>query len=309
MKIVFLDDATVGFDVSLDPIKALGDYTGYGSTPAELVLERAGDCDVLIVNKVKIGKAEIDGCKNLKLICEAATGTNNIDVAYAAQKGIPVKNVAGYSTESVLQVTYTLILGLLGQIKFFDGYVKSGDYSASGCFTEMSHPFPELDGKSMGVIGMGTIGSRVAQVAKAFKMNVNYFSTSGTNHCTEYPALSLEELLAKSDIISIHAPLNDRTNNLITYDKLCLMKKNAIIINMGRGGIVNEADLARAVDEGIIAGAGLDVYSAEPIPADHPYMKMKHKERMMFTPHVGWASAEARVRLVQGVADNIKTIL
>lgn len=304
MKIVFLDAATMG-DVSFEPISAKGELICYESSTPQEALERVGDCDVLIVNKVKVTPELIDAAKNLKLICESATGINNIDVGYAASKGIPVRNAVGYSTTTVVQATFMHILSLVGHAPYFDRCVKSGKYSGSGMFTDVSVNWWELAGKTIGIIGMGNIGSRVAKVAEAFGMNVCYFSTSGTSHCKDYPSLSLEQLLRESDIVSVHAPLNEKTAGLIGKQELAMMKSTAYVVNMGRGGIVVEEDLAAAVDDGVIAGAGLDVFSVEPLPADHCFLKMAHPERMSFAPHVAWASDEARERLVGMVADNI----
>lgn len=305
MKIVFLDSATLGQDISLEPLAALGELVCYESTAPEKVCERISDCEVLITNKVRIGKAQIDAAPRLKLICEAATGVNNIDVDYAASRGIPVRNVAAYSTESVVQTTFMHLLTLIQGRGYYDRFVKDGTYSRSGCFTCMDIAFSELDGKNMGIIGLGAIGSRVAKVAEAFGMKVSYYSTSGTSHSSEYPSLPLAELMAQSDVISVHAPLNARTDGLVGYRELSLMKRSAYILNMGRGGIVVEADLARALDEGLLAGAGLDVFGAEPLPSDHPFLNMAHPERLSLTPHVAWASIEARKRLVAGIASNI----
>lgn len=304
MKIVFLDAATMG-DVSFEPIARLGEFTAYSSSTPEEARERVKDVDVIIINKILVDKHLIDSAENLKLICISATGTNNIDVEYAASKGIPVRNVAGYSTDSVAQSTFMHILSLIGGAPYFDRSVKSGDYSRSGMFTDPDWNWYELAGKTLGVVGMGNIGRKVAQIAEAFGMKVCYYSTSGTGHCKDYPCLSLSELLAASDVVSIHAPLNDRTNGLIGEKELAMMKPSAFLVNMGRGGIVDEKALADAVDAGRIAGAGLDVFVTEPIPEDHPYMKMKHPERMSLAPHVAWASVEARTRLVSMIADNI----
>ena len=304
MKIVFLDAATMG-DVSFEPISAKGELICYESSTPQEALERVGDCDVLIVNKVKVTPELIDAAKNLKLICESATGINNIDVGYAASKGIPVRNAVGYSTTTVVQATFMHILSLVGHAPYFDRCVKSGKYSGSGMFTDVSVNWWELAGKTIGIIGMGNIGSRVAKVAEAFGMNVCYFSTSGTSHCKDHPSLSLEQLLRESDIVSVHAPLNEKTAGLIGKQELAMMKSTAYVVNMGRGGIVVEEDLAAAVDDGVIAGAGLDVFSVEPLPADHCFLKMAHPERMSFAPHGAWASDEARERLVGMVADNI----
>lgn len=304
MKIVFLDAATMG-NVSFEPFENLGDFTRYeSSTPAE-AKERVKDVDVLLINKVLVNKELIDSAPNLKLICIAATGVNNIDVEYAASKGIPVRNVAGYSTDSVVQSTFMHMLSLVGGAPYFDESVKSGRYSRSGMFTDPNWNWWELAGKTIGIIGLGNIGRKVALIAEAFGMKVCYFSTSGTGHCKDYPCLPLEELLRKSDIVSIHAPLNARTENLIGKEQLAMMKPSAYLINMGRGAIVVEQDLAEAVDNGVIAGAGIDVFVNEPIPEDHPYLKMKHPERMRLAPHVAWASLEARQRLIGMMAGNI----
>lgn len=304
MKITFLDAATLG-DISFAPIEKLGDLVCWQTSSPEQAIERVIDCDVLIINKIKVTPELIDAASNLKLICEAATGVNNIDLEYAAKKGIPVRNVAGYSTESVVQSTFMHILNLVGHLPYYDAKVKSGRYSWSGLFTDVSLPFFELDGKTMGIVGMGTIGKRVAQVACAFGMKVIYYSTSGTSHCTDYPSVSLEELMSVSDVVSVHAPLNDRTAGLIGGKELSLMKREAVIVNMGRGGIVDETALAKAIDDGIIAGAGLDVYSSEPLSAMNPLSTVRHAERLSMTPHTAWASVEARARLVGMIADNI----
>lgn len=304
MKMVFLDAATMG-DVSFAPLERLGSLVCYDSSTPQEALERVSDCDVLIVNKVRVTPELIDAAHDLKLICETATGVNNIDIEYAAKKGIPVRNVAGYSTPTVAQATFMHILSLVGSAPYFDDAVKSGRYSASGIFTDVSVNWWELAGKTIGIIGMGNIGRKVAQIAEAFGMNVCYFSTSGTSHCKDYPSLPLEQLLAQSDIVSVHAPLNERTDALIGEKELAMMKPSAYIVNMGRGGIVVEEALVKAVDEGVIAGAALDVFSVEPLPEDSCYLKARHPERFRFAPHVAWASEEARARLLGMVAENI----
>ena len=304
MKIAFLDAATMG-DVSFEPFEQLGEFVKYDSSTPEEARERVKDIDVLLINKVLVNKELIDAAFNLKLICIAATGVNNIDVDYAASKGIPVRNAVGYSTDSVVQSTFMHILSLVGGGQYFDTSVKSGSYSRSGMFTDPNWNWWELAGKTIGIIGLGNIGKKVAHIAEAFGMNVCYYSTSGTGHCKDYPCLPLEELLSKSDIVSIHAPLNDRTLNLIGSEQLAMMKPTAYLVNMGRGAIVVEADLAKAVDDGVIAGAGIDVFVTEPVPEDHPYLIMKHPERMRLAPHVAWASMEARKRLIGIMAENI----
>ena len=305
MKIVFLDAATMG-DVSFEPFERLGEFVPYASSTPEEARERVADADVVMINKVLVNKELIDAASSLKLVCVAATGVNNIDVDYAASKGIPVRNVAGYSTDSVAQATFMHILSLAGGAPYFDASVKSGNYSRSGMFTDPNWNWTELAGKTIGIIGMGNIGRKVAKIAEVFGMNVCYYSTSGTGHCKDYPCLSLTELLKISDVVSVHAPLNERTLNLLGAREFAMMKPTAYVVNAGRGAIIVEKDLAEAVDNGVIAGAGIDVFVQEPIPEDHPYLKMKHPERMRLAPHVAWASVEARERLVSMMADNVR---
>ena len=309
LKIVFLDAQTLGSDISLAPVSDLGDYVSYPFTKPEDVLSRIAGFDVVITNKVWMGKEQINASPALKLICVAATGTNNVDTAYAASKGIPVRNAVDYSTESVTQVTWMHILNLVGKARYFDDYVKDGSYSTSGCFTNATVPFFELRGKTYGTVGLGNIGSRVSAVAEAFGMKVLYYPTSGKPHSDRYEAdTDLDSFLSRCDVVSVHCPLNERTNGLIGYEQLARMKRSAVIVNMGRGGIVVEADLARALDEGLIAGAATDVFTKEPLPSGHPYLKMQHPERLLLTPHIGWASREARICLVDKIAANIKDI-
>lgn len=308
MKIVFLDAETMG-DVSFAPIEKYGDLICYDrSTPGQ-ALERVADCDVMIVNKVRVTPELIDAAPYLKMICEAATGVNNIDLEYAQKKGIPVRNAVGYSTDSVVQMTFAHLLSLAGRSRYYDEAVRSGHYSEYGLFTDVSQKWFELSGKSMGIIGLGNIGKKVAKVAQAFGMKVSYYSTSGTSHCTDYPSLQLDELLSGSDVVSIHAPLNERTAGLLGSRELRLMKPEAYLLNMGRGGIVDEGALAAAIDEGVIAGAALDVFVTEPLPADNPLMNVSRKENLILSPHVAWASVEARERLVGMIADNISSLL
>lgn len=306
VKIAFLDVATIGDDISLEPIAKLGNLVTYRTTGNDQVDERISGCDVVITNKVEIRKANIDNADKLKLICVAATGVNQVDVEYAASKGIPTKNVAGYSTESVSQVTLMHILNLVGHGMYFDRVVKDGSYFRSGIATDVTNPFFELKGKKIGIIAMGNIGHRVAELTSAFGMEVSYFSTSGTSHCTEYPSLTLEEILKSSDIVSIHAPLNSVTKNLLTYDKIKLMKKTAYLVNVGRGGIINEEDLVKALNDGLIAGAAIDVFVKEPLPEDHPYIiGVKDPSKLILSPHIAWTSREARKLLIDKIAENI----
>ena len=309
MNIVFLDAETVGSDVNFELFEQLGNFTAYENTSRGDVISRLQNVDIVIVNKTKITKEIIDACPQLKLICVAATGTNNIDLEYAGEKGITVKNVAGYSTDSVVQITYGLLLTLMNRVPYFDNYVKSGCYSQNRFFTHYGRTFYELASKQVGIIGMGTIGKQSAKVAEAFGAIIAYYSTSGKNNSVSYKRLELDELLKTSDIVLIHAPLNEHTRNLINSDKLKLMKPSAFIVNTGRGGIINEEDLVNAIDNGTIMGAGLDVFSHEPLNSDNPLLKVKKKEHLVLAPHIGWASVEARHRLLEGIAQNIKDFL
>ncbi|MDX9783020.1 MAG: D-2-hydroxyacid dehydrogenase [Bacteroidales bacterium] len=306
MKIVFLDSATLGESVDYSAIEQFGELKLYPHTSIEEVNERVSKARVVIVNKVKMYKEQIDAAPLLKLICVAATGTNNVDTEYAKSKGVEVKNVVAYSTESVVQITFGSILALLNHTQYFDNIVKSGEYSKSPHFTDTGRSFSEIAYKKFGIIGMGTIGKRVAEVASAFGAKIMYYSTSGVPHFKKYPAVTLEELLSTSDIISIHSPLNDKTKNLISMKEIRLMKPDAIIVNMGRGGIVNEQDLAKAIDFDLIAGASTDVYEQEPIPADHPFLCVKNREKLILTPHIGWSGETAKKRLLEGIAANIE---
>lgn len=305
MKIVYLDASSIG-TTDLGEIASLGEFVSYPNSTSEEAKQRVGDCEVLIINKIKVNRDLLNHAPRLRLICESATGINNIDIEAAKERGIVVRNVAGYSTDSVVQATFTHLLSLAGNAPYLDECVKSGRYSRGKLFTDVSHPFTELSGKTMGIIGMGTIGSKVASVASAFGMRVVYFSTSGTNHCTTYPSLALEELLGEADVVSIHAPLNARTLGLIGDKELHLMKPTAFLLNLGRGGIVSETALAKAIDEGVIAGAALDVFEEEPLPSTSPLLHLQHPERISLSPHTAWASRESLGRLVSCVAENIR---
>ena len=308
MKIVFLDAKTMGSDVSLESFKEFGEFITYPTTSKEEVSKHIGDAQVVLTNKVVINSETMDKCPALKLICITATGMNNVDLEYAKKKGIEVKNAAGYSTASVTQTTFTLALYLMAQTKFYDEFVSSGKWSKSGLFTNVERPYSEIKDKKWGIIGFGTIGKNVAKVADAFGAKVSYYSTSGANDDKTYTRMDLDEMLKECDIISIHAPLNEKTNGLIKKEQLKLMKKGAVLLNVGRGGIVDEADLAEAIDSnGILSG--LDVTVAEPIEANNPLLHVKNKKNLVITPHIAWASYEARVELMKIVAQNIRDFL
>ena len=306
MKIVYLDSATVG-ETPMDGIAELGELVCWPESTPEEALERVRDCNVLIVNTVLVTRALLDAAPELRLVCEAATGVNNIDLEACRERNIPVRNVAGYSTDSVVQTTFMHILSLMGNAPYFDNTVKDGTYSKGTLFTDVSRPYIEMKGKRIGIVGMGAIGTGVARVAEAFGMEVVYYSTSGTGHCKEWPSISLGELMRTSDVISIHAPYNERTAGLIGAGELAMMKPSAIIVNMGRGGIVDEAALAEVIDNDLIGGAALDVFTKEPLPGDSPLLRTRHPEKLRFTPHTAWASTEALTRLVNCIADNIRS--
>lgn len=304
-KIVVLDSITLG-NVDFDKLKEFGEVILYDKTKAEEVKERIKDASIILTNKVVLNKDNLKNAEKLEIICETATGFNNIDVEYAKSKNIAVTNVAGYSTPTVAQHTFATLLHLYDKIGYYDEFVKSGEYSKSGMFTNLDRPFNDIEGKTWGIIGLGNIGKKVAKIAEAFGAKVVYYSTSGKNNNSEYKRVELDELLSESDIISIHSPLNKNTKGLFNYDNLKKMKKTSVLINMGRGPIVVEEDLAKAIDENIISGAALDVFSVEPMPENSSLLKIKNKEKIVMTPHIAWASIEARERLFNDLIENIK---
>jgi glycerate dehydrogenase len=306
MNIVFLDKKTIGNVDNFNLLHKLGNVEIYDHTKPDQVIERASGKDVIITNKVVINKEIIDALPQLRLICVAATGINNIDTDYAKQKDIEVRNVVAYSTDSVAQSVFSMLLYMLNHPNYYDSYVKSGAYARSDIFTHHGPTFWELAGKRFGIVGLGNIGRRVAKIAEGFGMEIVFYSTTGRNNNINYKRFDLDTLLRTSDVISIHAPLTDTTRNLITYEKLKLMRPCAIILNTGRGGIINEADLARALNENLIGAAGIDVYTHEPIDPQNPLLKIYDKDKIILTPHTAWASMEARARLIEKIAKNIE---
>lgn len=306
MKIVFLDRKTIGEDIDLSDFNSIGEVVMYDFSYPDEVPDRVKDADIIVLNKTRIDESTIGTAENLKLVCVTATGTNNLDKDYLAKKGIEWRNVAGYSTETVAQHTFALLFYLFEHLGYYDEYVKSERYAGDRLFTHFEKNFHELNGKTWGIIGLGAIGHRVAEIAGAFGCKVQYFSTSGKNHDEKIKEVSFEQLLATSDIVSIHAPLNTDTENLINTAALKQMKPSSILLNLGRGPIVNEEDLCEALDNGIIAGAGLDVLSEEPMRKDSPFLKLKNPEKVFITPHIAWASIEARVRLMKIIEDQIR---
>lgn len=301
MKIVFLDAKSIGEDIDLSGFDALGEVVKYDFTTDEEVPERAADADIIIVNKVNINEKTIGGAEHVKMVCVTATGTNNLDKEYLESRKIIWHNVAGYSTESVTQHTFAMAFYLLEKLRYYDDYVKDEKYIDDTVFTHFANRFFELSGKTWGIIGLGNIGRRVAGIAKSFGCRVIYYSTSGKNHNKEYEEVDFDTLLAESDILSVHAPLDENTQNLMDKDAFEKMKNTAIFLNLGRGPIVVEADLADALEQGRIAAAGLDVLCIEPMSPDNPLRCIKDSDKLLITPHIGWASVEARTRLMQTI--------
>lgn len=309
MKLVFLDTKTIGEDIDLSAYDALGEVVKYGFSTLEEIPERVKDADVLIVNKIAINEQTIGTAKNLKLVCVTATGTNNLDKEYLKKRGIAWRNVAGYSTESVTQHTFALLFYLLEKIRYYDDYVKNEKYINDTVFTHFAEHFNEVNGKIWGIIGLGTIGRRVADIAKAFGAHVIYYSASGSPAQEGYEQVDFETLLATSDIVSVHAPLNEYTKDLMDREAFAKMKKTAIFLNLGRGPIVVEQDLYEALETGEIAAAGLDVLCEEPMSETNPLAKIKDSKKLVITPHIAWASVEARNRLMQIIVGQIREFL
>ena len=306
MKIVLLDALTFG-ETDLSGFNKLGEVTVHHTTSKEQTLERIVDADVIVTNKVVIDAISMSQCKNLKLICVAATGTNNIDLAAAERLNVQVKNVIAYSTQSVVQHTFSMLFYLMGHSRYYDEVVKSGAYAQSTIFTDVSQPFHEVFGKKWGIIGLGSIGQGVAKVADAFGAEVAYYSTSGKNTNQPYHRLKLDTLLKECDIITIHAPLDERTKNLLDYNELSKLKDGAIVLNLGRGGIINEDAVAKIIDEKNLY-FGLDVLAQEPMKENHLLLSVHNKDNLYITPHIAWTSVEAREKLIATVIKNIKSL-
>jgi len=309
MKIVVLERNSVGPDIPVD-YSALGEVTYYPNTVAvEEVRERIADADIVVSNKAPMKKEALQDAPNVKLICEFATGYDNVDIAYCKERGIKVANVVDYSTDMVAQHTFTLALTLLQKLPHYDNYVKSGAYSAQDRFSNFDIPFYELAGKTWGIVGMGNIGKKVAKIATAFGCKVIFHSITGRSTCTDYPQVDKETLLAESDFLSLHCPLSDLSRNFIDADALKKMKKSAVLINVARGPVVNNRDLYEALRAGEIMAAGLDVIEKEPLELSNPLSELKDSNQIIITPHLAWASVEARTRCVEETAENIRAFL
>ncbi len=300
---------TLGNDVDLSAFNSFGEVAVYGKSNPKENAARIREADIIIVNKIPINEALLQDCKNLKLICLTATGTNNVDFPYVTGRGIRVTNVSGYSTESVAQHTFALLFYIYEKLYFYDRYVKSGEYVKCDIFSKFDVHFHELSGKRFGIVGLGAIGGRVAGIARAFGCDVVYYSTTGAHDDPKYRRVDKETLFRESDIISIHAPLNPATKNFVGWEELSLMKRDAILLNLGRGAIVDQEALARALLEEKIGGAGLDVLTVEPMAEDNPLLAIQDSTRLIITPHIAWATTEARQRCVDEVVQNIRAYL
>lgn len=305
-KIVILERASVGMDVSVDCMNELGNVTIYANTAAEEVAEKVKDADIIIANKSPLNEETLKNAENVELICEFATGFDNVDLEYCRKRGIKVANVVNYSTMAVAQHTFALCFYILEKLHHYDHYVKSGEYAAQPNFSNFSLPFTELAGKTWGIVGMGNIGRKVAQIAEAFGCKVIFYSASGNSTCTDYERVDLNTLLKESDFLSLHCPLSDKTRKLIDLDALKKMKKTAILINVARGPVVSDEDLYTALTQDMIAGAGLDVTGTEPMKDSNPLSKIMDSNKLIITPHLAWASIEARNRVVEETYKNIQ---
>ncbi|MGF0033522.1 D-2-hydroxyacid dehydrogenase [Bariatricus sp. SGI.154] len=306
MKIVFLDVKTIGEDIDLSGYEQLGKVIKYPFSTSEDIPERVADADVIVTNKMQINETTIGKAKNIKLVCVTGTGTNNLEKDYLDSRHIAWRNVAGYSTESVAQHTFAMLFYLLEKLRFYDDYVKEERYAGDTLFTHFQEHFYELKGKTWGIIGLGNIGRRIASIAECFGAKVIYTSPSGSAPQDGYHQTDMDTLLVSSDIISVHAPLNQYTENLIDAAAFQKMKDSCIFLNLGRGAIVVEQDLAEALKHHEIAAAGLDVLREEPMNPNSPLLEFKDSRRLFITPHIAWASVEARTRLMEIILEQIR---
>jgi glycerate dehydrogenase len=303
MKIVVLDAATLGEDISLAPLAALGELTVYQHTRPEELAARIADCDVTVQNKVRLDRAAFQAAKNLKVVAELATGYDNIDLAAAREHGVAVCNVPGYSTPSVVQLTVAMALSLATHLPAYRAHVASGAYSTGGVANKLTPVYHELAGKTWGVVGYGDIGRQVGEVARA--LGCRLLVCRKTRSAKEY-CVDIDTLCREADIISLHTPLSDSTRGLINRERLAMMKDGVMLINVARGAVTDEAAVADALLSGKLGGLGIDVYSQEPFSEEHPFYAIKDDPRVCMTPHMAWGSFEARTRCLATVAENIR---
>lgn len=309
MKIVMLDRNSIGFDIDVELFAKLGDFEYHNTADAETSKALIKDAEVVIFNKTKMNEEMLADAPNVKLLCVTATGFDNIDLEYVKKRGIAACNIKGYSTPAVVQHTFALALSVLEKIRYYDDYVKSGAYSGQTGFSHFEKTYFELQGKTWGIIGLGNIGRGVAKVAEAFGCKVIFYSASGSNTTTDYERVDFDTLCAQSDILSLHCPLSDKTWGIMNLDAFRKMKESAVLVNVARGPVVNEEDLYIALTEGMIAGAGLDVLCKEPMDINNPLGKIKDSEKLIITPHMAWASVEARTRCMDEVYKNIEAFI
>ncbi|MDO5291682.1 MAG: NAD(P)-dependent oxidoreductase [bacterium] len=306
MKIVNLEKDCLGIDVDFTALEQLGEVTSYGATKYEDISERLKDAEIALINRCRMEEATLKNCKNLKLVCIMGTGVDMVDQEYMKSRNILVANVRNYSTYSVTQHTFAILFYVLEHLRFFDDYVKQENYVQGRLQDyQASRQFTQLAGKTYGICGLGAIGRQVAAVATAFGAHVIYYSTSGKNNCSEYEQVSFEQLLTRSDIVSIHAPLTERSRGIFDEEAFKTMKATAILVNTGRGAIVNEEALAKALETKQIRGAAIDVLCDEPMKADSPLLKIKDSDRLVITPHIAWAAREARQLVIDEMGENI----
>ena len=309
MKLVVLERNSAGTDIDVSCFEKFGEVKYYPNTVAENTAERVKDADIIMANKAPLNETTLKNAPNVKLICLLATGFDNVDLAYCKSRGIKVTNVVNYCTSTVAQHTLLLALALSEKLAFYDDYVKSGTYSAQDRFSNFDRAFYDLEGKTWGIVGMGSIGRRVAALAQAFGCRVIFYSASGKSTCTDYECVELETLLREADILSLHCPLSDRTRGLINKEAFSQMKDSAILVNVARGPVVDTQALYEALVTNQIAGAGLDVLEREPMAKDNPLAQIKDSTKLIITPHMAWASVESRTHLVEEVVKNIEAFL
>ncbi|MBO5931602.1 MAG: hydroxyacid dehydrogenase [Clostridia bacterium] len=302
MKIVFLDAATIGNDLTYEIFEQIGEVVVYSTTNDEEFSAHAKDADVLVINKVKLNESNLPKAPRVKLICLAATGFDNVDLDYCRKAGIGVCNVVGYSTQSVAQLTLAMALSLYTNLSQFTDFVRSGEYTNCGLANRLTPVYHEIAGKTWGIVGYGNIGKQVARVAEALGCRILVYKRTPVEgvECVDF-----DTVCQKSDILSLHVPLNESTRNLLDKEHIAMLKKNAVVINVARGAVTDEAALADAVLKGSIGGLGVDVYSKEPFDADHPFNKIKHLPNVLLTPHMAWGGYETRVRLLEEIKENI----
>lgn len=306
LKIVFLDAATLGADIDLSMFEKYGSLTVYQNTSADEFVKNVGDSDVVIINKLKVGRHNLPMCKNVRLVCITATGYDNIDTEYCRENGIAVCNVVGYSTQNVAQLTLAMTLSLICHLGEYNRSVADGTYSRGASANILVPVYHEIYGKTWGIVGYGNIGKQVAKVAEALGCKVIAYKRTPTD---EVECVDIDTLCKRSDIISVHTPLNDGTRGLISRERIAMMKKDAILINVARGAVTDEEALAEAILENRLGGLGVDVYSKEPFPQDHPFSKIAGRDNVILTPHMAWGSYEARFRCCEEICLNIESYL